>query len=324
MKSEHCHPTQTAAETSRMNSPASSLEHFERHLSEFLDRKIGHDGPRTLANAIRHAVFPGGARLRPSLVLAIAKAYGEPKSPLCLAAATSVELLHCGSLVHDDLPCFDDATLRRGKPSIHTLFGEAIAVLTGDALVTLAFSSLSDFSSELGLHELQTALRMGSALGEAAGPRRGIVAGQAWESEPTDLYTRECYHDAKTGALFTFAGRAAAMACNQADAPWADFGARVGQLYQQFDDLLDVASSSFSGKSNRHDVRHQRPSFIDGMSTRERLQSRIEALRSGFNTLHHFIPACDDPTAISRWSAVLRRRFTRLVDTLQRECNELS
>src|SRR5271166_3884954 len=102
----------------------------------------GSGGPPLLIAAMRSAVFPGGARIRPRLCLAVARACAEDDPALAVAAATSIELLHCASLVHDDLPCFDDAATRRGRPSIHKAYGERIAVLAGDALIVLAFEAL--------------------------------------------------------------------------------------------------------------------------------------------------------------------------------------
>ena len=99
--------------------------------------------PPRLAAAIRYAVFPGGARIRPRLCLAIAAGCGEPQSPLAEATAASIELLHCASLVHDDLPCFDDAEFRRNRPSVHRAFDERIALLVGDALIVLAFQNVA-------------------------------------------------------------------------------------------------------------------------------------------------------------------------------------
>jgi geranylgeranyl diphosphate synthase type II len=98
--------------------------------------------PLRLAAAMRHAVFPGGARIRPTLCLAVAAACGDDHPALADAAAAAVELMHCASLVHDDLPCFDDAPTRRGRPSVHRAFGERLAVLAGDALIVLAFEAL--------------------------------------------------------------------------------------------------------------------------------------------------------------------------------------
>src|SRR3954464_1359785 len=97
--------------------------------------------PPRLGSALRYAVFPRGARIRPRLCLAVARACGDDQPALTDAAAASIELMHCASLVHDDLPCFDDAPIRRGKPSVHVAFGEQLAVLAGDAHIGLAFET---------------------------------------------------------------------------------------------------------------------------------------------------------------------------------------
>ena len=92
---------------------------------------------------MRHAVLPGGARVRPQLCLSVAQACGDDLPEMSDAAAAAIELIHCASLVHDDLPCFDDADLRRGKPSVHRAYGEPLAVLAGDALIVMAFEALA-------------------------------------------------------------------------------------------------------------------------------------------------------------------------------------
>jgi len=108
-------------------------ERVEQALEHALREAVGPGAPPLLAGALRYAVFPGGHRIRPQLVLAVARACGERDLSAAAAAAASIELLHCASLVHDDLPAFDNADLRRGKASVHVAFGEPIAVLTGDA-----------------------------------------------------------------------------------------------------------------------------------------------------------------------------------------------
>ena len=114
---------------------------IENALHSALDRAMeGEDqAPPLLAAAMRHAVFPGGARVRPRLCLAVGLACGIKPAGLLTAAAIAIELLHCASLVHDDLPCFDDADTRRGQPSVHAAFGERLAVLSGDALIVHAY-----------------------------------------------------------------------------------------------------------------------------------------------------------------------------------------
>ena len=111
---------------------ANAIEHS---LSAALNTVIGPDCPPKLADAMRYSVFPGGARIRPRLALAVACACGQDDPAVANAAAAAIELLHCASLVHDDLPCFDDASTRRGKASVHRAFGERLAVLAGDALI---------------------------------------------------------------------------------------------------------------------------------------------------------------------------------------------
>ena len=114
----------------------SSSGRIERTLGVAVDRSSEGAPPR-LASALRHAVFPGGARIRPRLCLAVAAACGDPAPPLSDAAAAAIELLHCASLVHDDLPCFDNASTRRGHPTVHRAFGEPLAVLAGDDVESL-------------------------------------------------------------------------------------------------------------------------------------------------------------------------------------------
>ena len=161
-----------------------------------------------LAAAMRYAVFPRGARVRPRLCHSVAAACGEDHPLATEAAGAALELLHCASLVHDDLPCFDAAEMRRGRPSVHKAFGEPLAVLTGDALIVLAFQTLARI--QCAPERLAT---LTLTVAQSVGVPSGIVAGQAWECEPQiDLAH---YHRAKTGALFaaaTVAGAASAGA----------------------------------------------------------------------------------------------------------------
>jgi geranylgeranyl diphosphate synthase type II len=191
--------------------------------------------PPRLAEAMRYAVFPGGARLRPRLALAVSYACGEDEPVVADAAATAIELLHCASLVHDDLPCFDDAPIRRGKPAVHRTFGEPLAVLAGDALIVLAFQVLARGAARAP-GRLATLL---ATVSGAVGVPLGIVAGQAWECEPAIDMSR--YHRAKTGALFAAATVAGAAAAGVACEPWRTLGERLGEAYQVADDIRDVA-----------------------------------------------------------------------------------
>lgn len=204
-----------------------------------LDRAVAHaeapGAPPLLADAMRYAIFPGGHRIRPRLCLSVALACGDDDPAGADSAAAAIELLHCASLVHDDLPCFDDAPMRRQKQTVHVAFGTPIAVLTGDALIVLAFETLARGAWR---HPRRLS-RLVSLLGRAAGSPCGIAAGQAWESEAhVDL---SAYQQAKTGALFAAATVLGAAAAGADAEPWRRLGEALGEAYQVADDLRDVA-----------------------------------------------------------------------------------
>jgi geranylgeranyl diphosphate synthase type II len=214
--------------------------------------------PPRLAAAIRYAVFPAGARIRPRLCLAVAAGCGESHDlDLAESAAVAIELLHCASLVHDDLPCFDDAAMRRNKPSLHRMYGERLAVLTGDALIVMAFQALArGFARQPA--------RLGPVLmviGRAAGAAGGIAGGQAWECE-TQAPLAE-YQRAKTGALFVAATVAAAAAVGVESEPWRALGELLGEAYQVADDIRDVLGTAEDlGKPVGRDAALGRPSAV--------------------------------------------------------------
>lgn len=229
--------------------------HIEQALAAALALGEAPGCPPKLANAVRHAVFPGGARIRPQLCLAVARACGNDDPLLADAAAVAIELLHCASLVHDDLPCFDDAPTRRGHPSVHKAYGESLAVLAGDALIVLAFQTL-------GVAGGQSPKRMAQVLGVVAkgvGMPHGIVAGQAWESE--SRVSLVDYQRAKTGALFVAATAGGAIAAGADPQPWVALGEWLGEAYQVADDIRDVmADPALLGKPVGQDVALGRPS----------------------------------------------------------------
>ena len=211
--------------------------------------------PPRLAEAMGYAVFPRGARVRPRLCLAVAAACGDDVPALTDAAAAAIELLHCASLVHDDLPCFDDAMTRRGKPALHIAFGEPLAVLAGDALIVLAFQALA----LAGVAEPRRMVSLVGIVADSVGMPSGIAAGQAWECEPrVDL---GAYQRAKTGSLFAAAGMAGAAAAGLEPACWQSFGEKLGEAYQVADDLRDaVADDDEAGKTTGRDAVLGRPS----------------------------------------------------------------
>ncbi len=228
---------------------------IEKALVAALERAGVPESPPKLAAAIRYAVFPGGARIRPRLCLAVAQACGDDQPGLSDAAAAAIELLHCGSLVHDDLPCFDNAALRRGKLSVHKAFGEPQAVLVGDALIVMAFEILAHASALVPGR--MPGLVM--TIARSTGMPMGIIAGQAWESE--DEISLSHYHRAKTGSLFAAATVAGALAAGAEPDRWRMLGERLGEAYQVADDIHDLLSKSEDiGKPSGQDAALGRPS----------------------------------------------------------------
>lgn len=247
---------------------------IETSLEAALVRASGPGAPPRLAAAMRDAVFPGGARVRPRLCLAVAAACGDDAPALSNAAATAIELLHCASLVHDDLPCFDDATTRRGKASVHVAFGEPIAVLAGDALIVAAFETLA-----LGGGPPQRLAPLLSLISRSVGMPAGITAGQAWEGEPAPPL--EDYHRAKTGALFVAAAMGGAIAAGADPGPWRALGEGLGEAYQVADDLLDaVGAAEEAGKPVGRDAALARPSAVARFGLRGAVE-RLNRLVAG-------------------------------------------
>jgi geranylgeranyl diphosphate synthase type II len=230
---------------------------IEQALKAAIAAADGPSCPPGLAAALRYTVFPGGARVRPRLCLAVAAACGDDRPELTDAAAAAIEIMHCASLVHDDLPCFDNAALRRGKPSVHCAFGEPLAVLAGDTLIVLAFETLAR-AAHLVPDRLGPLV---SIVGRAVGAPAGLCAGQAWESEPAPPL-RE-YQRAKTGALFIAATAAGAAAAGADPAAWRALGDRLGEAYQVADDLKDALEDAAAiGKPVGVDAALARPNAV--------------------------------------------------------------
>lgn len=224
---------------------------LERHLA-------GRDSPPKLGAAFRHALFPGGARARPVLALSVATACGDDRPHVADALACAIECLHCASLVHDDMPCFDNADVRRGRPSVHAAHGEAMALLAGDGLIVLAFQCLSDVAGD-------AQERLASLLEEVtrcAGSPYGLVSGQALEAECDAVLSR--YHAAKTGSLFEAAAAGGAIAAGGDVSVWRPVGQGLGAAYQIADDIHDRAGIDGAlGKPTGQDARLGRPNAVD-------------------------------------------------------------
>jgi len=247
---------------------------IERYLKEraqlmegALDRTVAADEEpgSQLIEAMRYSLLAGGKRLRPVLAIAACEAVGgHPDDALGLACA--LEMIHTYSLIHDDLPCMDDDDLRRGRPTNHKVYGEAMATLAGDALLTDAFRVLA--RSPHGRVPAAVVLDVVAELAQAAGSP-GMVIGQALdilsEGKATDQATLEYLHARKTGALFLAAVRGGGMLgggdSRQIDA-LSEYGRALGLAFQVIDDLLDVtASTEQLGKRTHKDDAHGKATY---------------------------------------------------------------
>jgi geranylgeranyl diphosphate synthase type II len=215
--------------------------------------------------------------------MAVATACGDDAPELTNAAAVALEFMHCASLVHDDMPTFDNADFRRGQPTVHKAFSEPLALLTGDGLIVMAYQVLL----QAGRPYPERLIELMDNLSRGVGLPNGIVAGQAWECETTaDLGQ---YQRAKTGALFVSATCAGAIASGQAHEPWAPLGAYLGEAYQVADDIRDVLGDVASlGKPAGQDVLNARPSSAQALG----LEGAIKHFDSLIARAGDSIPDC--------------------------------
>ena len=243
----------------------------ERALSDWVANP-GHSpvagGLAKLNEAMRYAVLDGGKRLRPLLVLAACEFVGG-NTDAALRAACAVELIHAYSLVHDDMPCMDNDVLRRGKPTVHVKFGQAQALLAGDALQALAFELLTPADGSV---DAATQARLCRMLAHAAGGQ-GMAGGQAIDLAsvglPLDSHQLHEMHRLKTGALLKASVLMGAH-CGQPDAKALaaldEYGAAIGLAFQVVDDILDVtADSATLGKTAGKDAAQDKPTFVSLM-----------------------------------------------------------
>lgn len=259
------------------------LKRIEKGLHQALAIAESKTAPQNLQKALHHSIFPGGARIRPQLCLAVATACGDDDPALSTAAASAIELLHCASLVHDDLPCFDNALVRRGQASVHAAFGERVAVLAGDALIVLAFQYIASCSMRSPLR-LAPVLR---TIAASVGAPHGIVAGQAWECE-SKVQLKQ-YQKEKTGSLFEAATAAGAQAAGADADTWKPLGEWLGEAYQVADDIRDVlADQALMGKPQGQDITHDRPSSARDLGLVGAVQHFDELVYKAINS----IPSC--------------------------------
>ncbi len=253
-----------------MSDAALRLDAMRRAVEEALDRALPprEAWPATIHEAVRYSLFAGGKRIRPLLVLAAGEAVGGGEEDL-MPLACAVEMVHTYSLVHDDLPAMDDDDLRRGKPTSHKVFGEAIAILAGDALLTRAFHLLAEAAPGLDEARLRRRLRAIEVLGEACGTS-GLIGGQVMDLESegraigaADL---ECLHRAKTGALLSACVRGGAIlgGADEEDLErLSRYAAAIGLAFQVVDDVLDATETAQSlGKTAGKDAAAGKATYV--------------------------------------------------------------
>jgi len=254
-----------------------------------LEAWVPADAPAGLGEAMRYGVLDGGKRLRPLLVLASTEAVAGARGAAlraeereaALRAAVAVELIHAYSLVHDDMPCMDDDVLRRGKPTVHVRFGEAQAMLAGDAMQALAFEVLTP--TQVVEPALQA--RLVGLLARAAG-HAGMAGGQAIDlasiGRDLDEAGLRDMHRRKTGALLQASVLMGAACGHPGAAAWSaleDYGAAVGLAFQVVDDILDVTQASETlGKTAGKDLHHNKPTYVSVLGL-ERARAQAQALR---------------------------------------------
>lgn len=238
-------------------------DEVDRALAEYLP---GEDlYPQQIHRAVRYSVFAGGKRLRPLLTLAAAEIFGVPRES-AMPAACALELVHTYSLIHDDLPAMDDDDFRRGRLTSHKVFGEAMAILAGDALLTLAFETLVEEAPRY--FPAGIVVSLAKELGKAAGIR-GMIGGQVVdilsEGRQVDADTLKYMHRHKTGALFTCSIRSGAIMGNATEEELASltrFAENAGLAFQIVDDLLDIVGDEAKlGKKVGSDIHKNKATY---------------------------------------------------------------
>ena len=258
---------------------AEFLEHARRRVDDALDRWLPKppDCPAVVSEAMRYSVFAGGKRLRPVLALAAAQAVDPFAIELALPAACAIEMIHTYSLIHDDLPAMDDDTLRRGRPTLHVVYGDGIAILAGDGLHAEAFTLLAREPNDAtdGPNSiLDRKLRVIALVGRAAGPA-GMVGGQAIDLQAAgqvpgervilDQHGLQSMHAQKTGALIRASAASGAIMAGASEAVAGAidrYATEVGLAFQIVDDILDVEGDAASlGKSAGKDAVGNKPTY---------------------------------------------------------------
>lgn len=277
---------------------------IEEALSQYLPGEDEY--PETIHQSMRYSMLAGGKRLRPVLVLAAAEAVGGDVKKV-IPAACAIEMIHTYSLIHDDLPAMDDDNYRRGKPTNHVVYGEAIAILAGDALLTLAFEVLSSLVEEPGIAP-QKVLRVIKEISLAAGSR-GLIGGQVVDigSENLDISaeTLKYIHIHKTGALFKAALKTGAILSSASEeqitalSRYAHF---LGLGFQITDDILDIEGDTEKlGKPVGSDIKKKKATYPSIFGLQEAKQMAREAVAESLMSLEGFDERADFLREMARY-----------------------
>src|ERR1700726_81525 len=299
----------------RYNPPGVNLKTYLTSRQKLVDRALNgylpKEGvrPATIHKAMRYSLFAGGKRLRPILCLAAAEAYGG-KIDNAMPLACAMECIHTYSLVHDDLPSMDNDDFRRGRPTCHKVFGDGIAVLAGDALLTIAFEIVSR-AKPTSRYDMSILLR---ELAVAAGSQK-LIAGQVadleGEGQKIDVSGLRYIHENKTAAILTTSVRLGAMSANANPKQLAaitKFGRALGLAFQVIDDILDVTQTSEKlGKSAGKDVAAQKATYpaIIGLDKSRAVAKRLT--KQAHDTLTIFGTKADTLHALANY--LLEREY---------------
>ncbi len=238
----------------------------QKRVDAALDRWVPEESqdPSIIHKSMRYSLFAGGKRVRPLLTIAAAEAVSDSTEGV-ENAACALELIHTYSLIHDDLPALDNDDLRRGRPTCHKVFGDAMAILAGDSLLTLAFEVLAKLHGVDAERRIQLVSELATASGTVGGMIGGQVNDIQGEGQPPTAELLDSIHRAKTGALLRASVRMGAIYAGAHEAKLAaltDFGEHIGLAFQIVDDVLDVEQSSEElGKTAGKDAQQQKITF---------------------------------------------------------------
>jgi geranylgeranyl diphosphate synthase type II len=277
-------------------------EYFQQQsarVEQWLDRFLPAvtEAPETIHEAMRYSIFAGGKRLRPTLVIATGEVFEADEQAL-LSAACALEMIHTYSLIHDDLPAMDNDDLRRGRPTNHKVYGEALAILAGDALLTQAFITLAQME---GI-SAETKVRVMAEVAEAAGTVNALIGGQVLdlqnEGKPITAEELSAIHRAKTGALIRCCVRVGALIGGASERDlqlFTEYAEKIGLAFQVADDVLDAtATSAELGKTAGKDQASQKATYVAlyGIETARQHAAQLcqEAIAALRQTAHNTTP----------------------------------